>query len=252
MCVLALGVSTVCSAQDLLPKDNGIYTYHQSPRWRETESHPLRVLAYTLHPIGWSLREGIFRPLSYLAGSTEFTRSFMGFREPYDYRATDCFSGSDAIPDCHQMPPLVGLERNGQGPDGKTGEGSMAGGERQVFFPDVNFDFKKSTLNDLGKGRVRQIAQLLASVPSLKIVVEGHADYVGTDDYNMKLGQQRAESVITELGELGIDAGRLSPISYGEGKPVFTDETDWARAVNRRVQFSVQGQAAPAAPVEVK
>ena len=50
--------------------------------------------------------------------------------------------------------------------------------------------------------------------------------------------------MINELVELGIDSTRLSPISYGEGKPVYTEEQDWARAVNRRVEFSVGSGAA--------
>jgi peptidoglycan-associated lipoprotein len=242
ICALVLGAASSVSAQDVMIRDNGIFRYHESPRWRESESHPLRIVAYVLHPVGWTLREGIFRPLSYFAGSTEFTRSFFGFREPYDYRETECFSNSDAIPDCQQLPPYSNIGKSAKEPE-KTEEG-VTGGERQVFFPDVNFDFNKATLNDLGKGRVRQISQLLASVPSLKVVVEGHCDFKGTDEYNMKLGEQRAQSVIKELTELGIDPGRLSPLSYGESKSIFTEETDWARAVNRRAQFSVQGAAA--------
>ena len=62
----------------------------------------------------------------------------------------------------------------------------------------------------------------------------------------MALGQRRAEAVIKELTDLGVDGTRISPISYGEGKPVFTEEEDWARAVNRRVQFSVAGENNPA------
>ena len=65
-------------AQDVLPADNGIYTYHTTPRYRDSESHPLRLLAYVVHPIGWVAREVFFRPLSYFASSTETTRSVMG------------------------------------------------------------------------------------------------------------------------------------------------------------------------------
>ena len=50
------------------------------------------------------------------------------------------------------------------------------------------------------------------------------------------------------MTDLGIDPNRLSPISVGESKPIFTEEEDWARAVNRRVQFSVKGDAVEAAP----
>lgn len=235
---------TVSHAQDLLPRDNGIFTYHKPPRWRESESHPLRVAAYIFHPVGWVFREGIFRPFSAFAGSTPFTKSFFGFREPFDYREPVCFMNAEEIPDCHSIAPYANIGRT---PESDAGDASaLVSSERQVYFPDVNFDFDKSSLNDLGKGRVRQVAQLLASVPSLKVVVEGHADYIGTDEYNVALGQRRAESVMKELTDLGIDAARMSPISYGEGKPIFTEEEDWARAVNRRVQFSVAGENNPA------
>lgn len=238
-CFALLSTGMVAQAQDLLPYDNGIYTYHQAPRYRESESHPLRIIAYIGHPIGWVAREAIFRPFSAFAGSTEFTRSFFGFREPFDYRQPECFSASDETPDCNAIPPRASM-------DGAAAEGSDAGSladaERQVFFPDVAFDFDKSSLNDLGRGRVRQVAQLLASVPSLRVVVEGHTDFIGTDEYNQGLGGRRADSVMKELSELGIDPNRVSVVSYGEGRPIFTEEEDWARAVNRRVQFSVKGE----------
>ena len=242
---------TDAAAQDLLPRDNGIFQYHTPPRYRDSESHPLRIVAYVLHPVGWVLREGIFRPWSYFAGSTEFTKSFFGFREPYDYREPVCFNDK-AIPDCQELAPLnaIGREDNGGGD-----AGTMTQPDRQVYFPDINFEFNKSTLTDLGKGRARQVAKLLQASPAIKVVVEGHTDYKGTDEYNQALGMRRAEAVVKELTELGVDAARISPISYGESKPLYTEEDDWARAMNRRVQFTVQGegQALPApaaAPAE--
>ena len=231
-------------AQDLLPRDNGIVQYHTSPRYRDSESHPLRVVAYVLHPVGWILREGIFRPWSYFAGSTEFTKSFFGYREPFDYREPVCFDDI-AVPDCKMMAPMNAIGREESAPSEAA---TMVQPDRQVFFPDINFEFNKSSLTDLGKGRVRQVAKLLQASPSVKIVVEGHTDYKGTDEYNQALGTRRAESVVKELTDLGVDAARISPISYGESKPLYTEEEDWARAMNRRVQFTVQGegQAAPA------
>lgn len=236
--------SDISAAQDLMPRENSPFTYHRYPRYRPSESHPLRTLAYAMHPIGWILNEAIYRPMSSFMGSTEFNRSFFGFREPYDYREPECYSSSDAVPDCKQLPPLINIGKyKGVGDVGTDADGetnSVAG--NQVFFPDINFEFNKSTLSEVGKGRVRQVSQLLSSAPTLNVVVEGHADYKGTDEYNMSLGEQRAQAVITELVELGIDSSRLSPISYGEGKPIYTEEEDWARAVNRRVQFSVKGE----------
>ncbi|MCC6953234.1 MAG: OmpA family protein [Deltaproteobacteria bacterium] len=227
-------------AQDVLPDDNGLWTYHQSPRWRESESHPLRVVAYVVHPIGWVLREGIFRPWSYVAGSTRFTRSFFGFREPADYRQPLCYHGSEEVPDCHSLAPYASTPVEEE-------EEVEAVEEQKVVFPDVAFEFDKSSLNALGKARVRQVSQMLSSMPSVNVVVEGHADIVGTDEYNQKLGMRRAEAVVKELSDLGVDKARMSPVSHGEGRPIFTEDADWARAANRRVQFSVQG-ATPVTP----
>ncbi len=163
---LSFGFVSTSSAQDLLPEDNGIFTYHQPPRWRESESHPIRFVSYIAHPVGWVLREGIFRPFSALAASTRFTRSFMGYREPFDFRNPICFKGAEEIPDCKQVPPYNSI---GMGKEEPAEEpAAMVSTERQVFFPDVNFDFDKASLNDLGRGRVRQVAQLLASVPSVR------------------------------------------------------------------------------------
>ncbi len=248
--VTILFVSTQSAAQDLLPRDNGVNPAHASPRWRESEEHPLRILAYALHPIGWLAREAVFRPLSAFAASTETTRSVMGFREPFDYRESSCFSTSDQAPNCHELLPYSGIGND-------SGEGQSAdfdvAAARQVFFPDVNFEFNKSGLNNLGKARVKQMASLLESTPEMNVVVEGHTDFKGSDSYNLKLGEKRAAAVINELVQQGITSERLSPISYGESKPLYTEETDWARAANRRVQFSVkgEGEVVSAVPTEL-
>lgn len=217
----------ISQAQDRLPRDNGIFTYHTMPRYRPSESHPLRVLAYGIHPIGWVMRETLTRPLSYLASSSETTRSVMGYREPYDFREPECFSPDSSIPDCRSILPFNYM--NAEVDD-------VVAVERHVYFPDVNFDFDKSALNKLGKGRVRQIADLLQESGGVQVVLEGHTDYLGSDKYNDKLGMDRAESVRAELVRLGIDAAALSTVTFGKSKPLIDDKSDWARAVNRRVE----------------
>jgi len=220
-------------AQDVLPADNGLATYHTSPRYRESESHPLRVLAYIVHPIGWLAREAIFRPLSYFASSSENTRSVMGYREPYDYRQPECFSADDSAPDCRTVKPF---DYDMQREAGNGDEGALPS-KTQVYFPDVNFDFDKRSLNDLGTGQAHRIAQLLKEGNSnIQIVLQGHADYLGSDQYNEKLGLDRADTVRQELIALGIPAERLSTVTFGETKPVLSEQENWARAVNRRVE----------------
>lgn len=240
--LLTFSFSAQVFAQDVLPADNGLATYHVAPRYRESESHPLRVVGYVLHPIGWVLREGIFRPLSYFAGSTEETRSIMGFREPYDYRQPECFSADDSVPDCRTISPY-NYGRSEKGAVVDSGDQTAAldhTASQTVYIPDVNFDFNKHTLNDLGRGRVHQIASLLQNDHDVKIVLQGHADYVGSDSYNEKLGLERAEAVRQELVALGVSGDKISTVTFGETKPVLPEEQNWARAVNRRVEVQAE------------
>ena len=266
-CVLAgcfglLVLVPAAFSQDLYPKERNEMTtgdYHPYPHYRESESHPLRIVGYALYPIGWVLREGIFRPISYFASSTPVTRTVMGYREPFDFRGGDCFNADTlTVYDCHSYPPFDRKYDKGNG-ESETGANTQTrGGEllskdgRQVYFPDVAFDFGKSGLNDLGRGRVRQVAQLLEIVPDVKIVVTGYADAVGTDEFNLKLGEQRAQSVIKELVELGVDSARLSTVTKGEAEPIFTEEEGWARAVNRRASFTVAAVPSAEAPSSEK
>lgn len=246
-CIAVSSQSVV--AQDTLPRDNGMATYHTSPRYRESESHPLRVVAYILHPVGWVLREGIFRPLSYFASSTETTRSVMGYREPFDYREPECFSADDSVPDCRSITPF-NYDSAGAAPAEETGSVNTAA-ESQVYFPNVNFDFDSRKLNDLGKGRTKQIGELLKKSGSVRVVLQGHTDFIGTEQYNQKLGMDRAEAVRQELVSLGVTPDRLATVSFGESQPLFPEQEDWARAVNRRVETHLDESAA-AAPAPAK
>lgn len=236
--VLFLGIflgASVAVAQDYLPRDNGPLDYHDSPRYRDSESHPFRILAYAVHPIGWLAREVIFRPFSYFASSTEATRSVFGYREPFDYREPECFSASDSVTDCRSVMPFNYASVPAPGASELT-VGEQA---REIYFPDVNYDFDKRALNDLGQGRAHQIADLLSKEPGLRIVLQGHADFKGGDKYNEKLGIDRAEALKAELLKLGVSPDRVSTVTFGKSQPVYSDQTDWARAVNRRVEVHV-------------
>ena len=248
-CALAL-IPCVSLAQDKLPVDNGIYSYHTAPRYRESESHPLRVLAYVVHPIGWLAREVVFRPLSYFASSNETTRSVMGYREPYDFRNPECFSGDASVPDCRSVSPFNYADVDAGGDDLGDETALLPEGTRNVYMPDVNFDFNSRKLNDLGKGRVKQLSQMLQEDGGVNIVLEGHTDYIGSLGYNEKLGLDRAEAVRQELLALGVAPERVSTVTFGKTKPIFEEQEDWARAVNRRVEVHVDDGLQVAAPQE--
>lgn len=233
--LLALLVAgTPAFGQEEFPKDTALasMTYHSAPRYRSSEEHPLRILSYVVNPIGWVVRETITRPLSYFASSTETSRSVMGYREPSDWKHPECFSGDDTVPDCRAIMPY---NYEDSAPAMIEQTTSIDVGEKFVYFPDVNFDFSKASLNDLGRGRVNQIARLLEKERAITVMLEGHTDFKGSEEYNKKLGLDRAETVRQALVELGVDATRLSAVSFGKGNPVLSEETDWARAVNRRV-----------------
>jgi len=111
----------------------------------------------------------------------------------------------------------------------------------RILFPAVAFRFDSAELTDLGKGQVFLAAQRLKDKADLTIVIEGHTDTRGSDEYNQRLGQRRAQTVMSELSAQGIEPGRMSAASLGETKPLIAQETDWARTVNRRVEFQVKG-----------
>jgi outer membrane protein OmpA-like peptidoglycan-associated protein len=124
----------------------------------------------------------------------------------------------------------------------------LAATERAVYFPDVNFDFDSRKLTSLGKAKAAQVGQMLSKDQSVKVVLQGHTDYKGSDQYNMKLGMVRAEAVRQELVALGVSPERLSTVSFGESQPLFTEQEDWARAANRRVEVHPDTGAAVEAP----
>jgi OmpA-OmpF porin, OOP family len=102
----------------------------------------------------------------------------------------------------------------------------------------VLFDFNKATLQPASDGPLGQVAALIAADPSLMIEVQGHTDNVGGDDYNQKLSEARANSVMTWLTQHGVAAGRMTAKGYGKTRPVADNNTDEGRMRNRRVEIA--------------
>jgi outer membrane protein OmpA-like peptidoglycan-associated protein len=120
----------------------------------------------------------------------------------------------------------------------------------KIVFSDITFEFDKATLTDVGRGRVYLIAQKLKEGKNIKVEIQGHTDYIGTEEYNKTLGLKRAEAVKAELVKLGVDPSRMSTVSFGESKPLIDQPTPWARAVNRRVEFVVESETPRAEKTE--
>ena len=98
----------------------------------------------------------------------------------------------------------------------------------------VYFDFDKSNISDTAQKRVDAQVCWLKTYGATKATVEGHCDVRGTAEYNMALGQARANSVSKALQAQGIDADRLTTVSYGKERPVDDGTTEVSHAKNRR------------------
>ena len=105
---------------------------------------------------------------------------------------------------------------------------------------DVFFEFDKYDVRPADKGTLDENAKWLKSNGSALLLIEGHTDERGTNEYNLALGERRAKATRDYLVSLGIDAGRITVISYGEERPVCTDKTEACWAKNRRAHFLVK------------
>ncbi len=218
----------------------------------DSQSHPLRVLAYLTYPVGWLAEWTIFRPFHLLVSGTRPQEAFFGhtphppvLAEPqtlHDYGVAKKVP-AQTVRVAPPAPPPVPMPEHVkivEVPVEKTVvRERIVEVERLVFTP-VAFDFDSAYLTDLGKGQVYLAAQRLRERGNVTIVVEGHTDNRGDDSYNQQLGLQRAQTVMNELVSFGIDPSRMSAASIGESKPLIEHDTAWARAVNRRVEFQVR------------
>ena len=98
----------------------------------------------------------------------------------------------------------------------------------------VYFDFDVSNVNEQYSAILDAHATFLNANSDVKVLVEGHADERGTPEYNIALGERRAKSVVTYLENMGVAAGQLTVVSYGEEKPMVKDRSENAFAKNRR------------------
>lgn len=101
----------------------------------------------------------------------------------------------------------------------------------------VFFGFDDYTISGEAQTKLTAMAEALKANKSAVIQIEGHCDERGTIEYNLALGERRAQSVKNFLTQLGVEAARLSTISYGEEKPVAQGHSEDAWAKNRRAEF---------------
>jgi peptidoglycan-associated lipoprotein len=113
--------------------------------------------------------------------------------------------------------------------------------ERMAFENEnIYFEFDKSRLLPEAKEVLKNKARWLQANPGKSILIEGHCDERGTNEYNLALGDRRAQAAKSYLIDLGVASARMTTISYGEEKPVSLghDEASWSQ--NRRAHFVIQ------------
>ena len=108
-----------------------------------------------------------------------------------------------------------------------------------VMQEDIYFDFDKATLTPAAQDNLLRKAEWLRENSDVTVTIEGHCDARGTNEYNLALGDRRAESAKAFLVDLGIAASRITTISYGEERPVCTQQNEECWAKNRRDNFVV-------------
>ncbi len=103
----------------------------------------------------------------------------------------------------------------------------------------IYFAFDKSNLDDKAQATLKKNAEFLKTYPNVYTTIEGHTDERGTAEYNLALGERRAESAKSFLVDMGIEAYRISTVSYGEERPVCTEKNEECWAKNRRDNFVI-------------
>lgn len=239
-------------------------------QYDDSQSHPLRIVAYVLHPAAFLLEWTVFRPFHWLVSATEPQEVLFGHtphppvladpQPDYNYGVSKKVPLTEAPAQSKMVvaEPVPEKVKIVEVPVEKIVIKEVAKvievpkiievptvvekvvEVEKLIFPTVAFRFNSAELTELGRGQVHLAAQRLKEKTGVTIVIEGHTDSVGTDEYNQRLGMRRAQTVMNELAALGIERSRMSASSFGLNKPVLNEDADWARAVNRRVEVQVK------------
>jgi outer membrane protein OmpA-like peptidoglycan-associated protein len=139
------------------------------------------------------------------------------------YDDEDVCPNEPGIPENHGCPPVLKMKE-----------------AIEEVIKNLNFDFAKATIRETSYPSLNKLAVQLRQNPGYKLVIEGHTDNVGDDDFNLQLSRDRADAVRTYLVQWGITPDRITTNGFGETKPVATNTTDEGRQMNRRVDFTVK------------
>ena len=112
---------------------------------------------------------------------------------------------------------------------------------REMMADVVYFEYDSEQLTVEAEQRLQTKIAILRANPTLRVRVEGHADERGSTEYNLALGQRRAETVKSSLQTYGVDGTRVETLSYGEERPAVSGSSESAWSRNRRAEFAITG-----------
>lgn len=112
-------------------------------------------------------------------------------------------------------------------------------GIKITFDSGILFAFNSSELSDVSKEEIAKLSEILQKYEDTNVMFAGYTDSSGSDEYNLKLSEERAKSVAEFAAFTGVDATRMTITGYGEEDPVSTNETAEGRAENRRVEVAI-------------
>jgi outer membrane protein OmpA-like peptidoglycan-associated protein len=112
-------------------------------------------------------------------------------------------------------------------------------GIKITFDSGILFDIDKSDLRPVSQTNLTKLATILNKYPDTNILIEGHTDNTGSDDHNMTLSKDRAQSVALYLATIEVNSARFSTAGYGEAQPIVMNDTPEGRQKNRRVDIAV-------------
>jgi len=188
---------------------------------------PLQKGTLDLAVYGRNLFQQSYRTLGVDYGSQlGWVEDLYGDPRTFGLQLTYSFTAGDAVP---PPPPPVAQAAPPPPP-----------AKKKIVLRSVHFDFDKATLKADAKPILDEAVQVLKQEGSVDIIVEGHTDSVGTEQYNLGLSRRRAETVRTYLVEHGIVRSRITAEGLGESKPVASNDTADGRAQNRRVELHVK------------
>jgi outer membrane protein OmpA-like peptidoglycan-associated protein len=112
-------------------------------------------------------------------------------------------------------------------------------GIKITFESGILFDVNKAQLKPAAEKNLSDLAVILNKYPDTKILIEGHTDSTGPEDYNLDLSQKRAQKVANFMAGLKVDPTRFTIMGYGESQPIASNETTEGRQLNRRVDIAI-------------